>query len=311
MTIYLANGTAVSLVAREMAPADSSRNMFEGSMESSTVGAKSAGVPGEVLGYWEAKQRFGNPDITWADLVQPSVDLCMTGISVSAHAARSLKKSKEFIKNDPGLRSVFLNNKTGEVLKQGDVYTHKLLGNTLKNIAENGATVFYTGDIAKNLVADIESGGGIISMEDLANYKVSWEAPAEAEIPHTGYKLYSSPPPGSGAIMASILGISGSYRPTPPDKNRPLTWHRFIEACKFAYAKRTLLGDWKDDQVEFQVLELVGNLTNPDWWGYIRNKISDEKTADDPKLYGAEFYSVEDGGTAHISVISPAGKNRW
>ena len=107
---------------------------------------------------------------------------------------------------------------------------------TLKNIAENGAEEFYTGTTATNLVADIQRGGGIISMEDLASYKVSWEAPIEADIPHTGYRLFSSPPPGSGAIMASILGISAGYRPSPPDKNRPLVWHRFIEACKFAYA---------------------------------------------------------------------------
>ena len=68
------------------------------------------------------------------------------------------------------------------------------------------------------------------------------------------------------------------------------------------------MGDWKDDQVEEQVLELVGNLTSSDWWEEIRGKISDEKTEDDPKLYGAEFSSVEDAGTAHISVISEAGR---
>jgi len=307
MTIYLANGTTVALVAREMAPAAASRNMYEGSMESSTVGPKSAGVPGEVLGYWEAKQRYGNPRIGWADLIQPAVDLCMVGITVSGHTARSLEKEKEAIKADPGLRSVFVNNQTGEVFREGDVYTHKKLGNTLKRIAENGATEFYSGVTAKNMVADIASGEGIITMEDLENYKVSWESPAEAEVPHTGYKVYSSPPPGSGAIMASILGISGGYNPSPPDKNRPLAWHRFIEACKFAYAKRTLLGDWKNEMVEKEVQALVGNLTNPKWWGEVREKIIDDSTRDDPKQYGAQYYSVEDGGTAHVSVISPVG----
>ena len=92
MTIYLANGTALSLVAREMAPAASSINMFEDS--SSTLGAKTAGVPGEILGYWEAKQRYGNPDITWAELVQPSIDLCMEGIPVGEYTARILKKEQ-------------------------------------------------------------------------------------------------------------------------------------------------------------------------------------------------------------------------
>ena len=108
--------------------------------------------------------------------------------------------------------------------------------------------------------------------------------------------------------MASILGISGSYGPSQSDNNRPLAWHRFMEACKFAYAKRTLMGDWNDDQVEEQVDDLVGNLTSSDWWQVIRGMISDEKTEDDPKLYGAEFSSVEDAGTAHISVISQTGR---
>jgi len=305
MTIYLANGTALSLVAREMAPAASSINMFEDS--SSTKGAKSAAVPGEILGYWEAKQRYGNPDVTWAELVQPSIDLCMEGIPVGEYTARILKKEQEAVKNDPGLRSVFVNNQTGEVYNLGDVYTHKVLGNTLKLVAENGAEEFYFGDTAKNMVADIGNAGGIITMDDLASFKVSWENPIEAVIPHTDYKLYAAPPPGSGAVMAAILGISGGYNPLPSDKNRPLAWHRFVEACKFAYAKRTLMGDWANEKVRDEVTELVGNLTSAAWWKDIMENISDDKTMDDPKLYGAEYYSVEDGGTSHISVLSQAG----
>ena len=308
MTIYLANGTAVSLVAREKAPAAAYREMFQGNMGSSTLGPKAAGVPGEVLGYWEAKQKFGNPKISWKELVKPSIDLCLNGITVSSHAARCLKKRKDHIKRDAGLKSVFVNPKTGDVLKKGDVYKHKVLAQTLKRIAENGADEFYRGETAKKLVDDISNAGGIITLKDLENYKVSWESPVQAEIPFKGYKLYSSPPPGSGAIMASILGIAGSYNPSPPDKNRPLAWHRFIEACKFAYAKRTLMGDWNDSQVGTEVSELVANLTSSDWWDETRGKISNETTNQDPKDYGAEFYSVEDGGTAHISIISPAGK---
>ena len=308
MTIYLANGTAVSLVAREVAPAASTRNMFEGAEGSSKLGPKAAGVPGEVLGYWEAKKRFGNQDIAWRDLIQPSIDMCMTGIKVSNQAARALKKQSDLIKADPGLASVFINKKTGEVHKKGDVYTHKVLGNTLKKIAEKGAAEFYSGDTATSLVEDIRASGGIITLDDLASYRIRWEDPVEAEIPGTGYKVFSSPPPGSGAIMASILGIVGGYTPTPPDKNRALTWHRFTEACKFAFAKRTLMGDWSDEVLGKEVKDLVGNLTSPDWWKEMREDISDKKTEDDPKEYGAEFYSVKDGGTTHLSVLSPTGR---
>ena len=43
------------------------------------MGPKSAGVPGEIKGYWEAKSRFGNPDISWSELLQPTIDICNNG----------------------------------------------------------------------------------------------------------------------------------------------------------------------------------------------------------------------------------------
>ena len=100
--------------------------------------------------------------------------MCLTRIKVSSHTSRSLEKSKDFIKKDPGLRSVFVNNRTGEVFQLGDVYKHKVLGNTLRNIAENGAEEFYTGTTATNLVEDIQTAGEIITMENLASYKVGY-----------------------------------------------------------------------------------------------------------------------------------------
>ena len=103
MTIHLANGTALSLVAREMAPAASTRDMFRNS--SSLLGPRSGGVPGEVRGYWEAKQRLGSPHVSWAELVQPAIELCEKGITVTAHAARALNKKEQHILADPGLRS--------------------------------------------------------------------------------------------------------------------------------------------------------------------------------------------------------------
>ena len=72
---------------------------------SSVLGARAGGVPGEVRGYWEAKQRLGNPCISWAELIQPAIDICEGGITVSAHAANAMRKSEERILADPGLRS--------------------------------------------------------------------------------------------------------------------------------------------------------------------------------------------------------------
>ena len=108
-------------------------------------------VAGEILGYWEAKQRYGNPSVTWAELIQPSIDLCFNGITVTRHAANAMRSSKKYILADPGLRSLFVKKKTGEVLEAGDVYVNKVFGNTLKKIAEGGADVFYRGEVGRDL----------------------------------------------------------------------------------------------------------------------------------------------------------------
>jgi len=131
-----------------------------------------------------------------------------------------------------------------------------------------------------------------------------------ADLPNTEFSLLSSPPPGSGAILAGILGLVGGYKPTPADRRSPLGWHRFLEACKFAYARRTLMGDWKhaeSEGLEDEVSELVTNLTSSTWLDSTRGKISDTQTVNNASFYGAEFFNVEDAGTAHISVLSPAG----
>ena len=82
---------------------------------------------------------------------------------------------------------------------------------------------------------------------------------------------------------------------------------RFVEACKFAYAKRTLLGDWSVESIASGVREVVSNMTSEAWWAETRARISDTATHTDPRWYGAEFFSVEDSGTAHMSILSPQG----
>ena len=152
--------------------------------------------------------------------------MCVIGIKISRHAGNALRNSKDHVKNDPGLSSVFINPETKKLLKTGDVYKHPKLAETLKKIAAGGADTFYTGEVGRELIKDIQEAGGIITMEDLASYRVSWEEPVRGRLPNTDYTVISSPPPASGSVMAAILGIAGQYNPLPPDVNRITSWHR-------------------------------------------------------------------------------------
>ena len=105
---------------------------------------------------------------------------------------------------------------------------------------------FYTGQIGAGLVSDLRELGGILTMEDLAQYQARWEEPVSVHLESLGATLYSVPPPGSGAVLAFILNILDNFSIKPGD-DIPLLFHRTVEAFKWAFATRTELGDPEGD----------------------------------------------------------------
>lgn len=165
---------------------------------------------------------------------------------------------------------------------------------------------FYNGTISKMLVEDIKELGGIITAEDFRNYEVQWMEPISFNF-QNGDTVYTSPPPGSGAILSFILNILDGYKfdkNSIEDLNKTiLTYHRIVEAYKYSYAKRTELGDTNFVNIS----ELLSNLTSREYADNIRSKIMDNTTFQDPKHYGAIYYDKGDHGTAHISIIDQNG----
>jgi gamma-glutamyltranspeptidase/glutathione hydrolase/leukotriene-C4 hydrolase len=149
--------------------------------------------------------------------------------------------------------------------------------------------------------------------------------PIMVELRHD-QKLYSVPPPGSGVLLGFIMKILDGFKFKPEDidgiHNTVLTYHKIIEAFKYAYAKRTELGDTSFVNITnvrcnyrycgrgvmlVAYFQLLHNLTSPAYAESIRKQIKDNSTSDDPEKYGAVFYSKGDHGTAHISVLAENG----
>ncbi|CAG9813957.1 unnamed protein product [Phaedon cochleariae] len=302
MTIYNRTTREVhSLNARETAPEAATEDMFHGDPNLSLNGGLSVAIPGELAGYWSAYQKYGG-GVAWKELVQPSIDLCKQGIYVTKYMAKVLKDIEDDLYADPVLRQDFLDPSTNETYLEGDYFTRPTLAKTLEIISEEGGYAINNGSLTANLVKDIRDNNGIITVEDMRNYRPVWQTSIRATLAGNN-TLYSAPLPGSGIILAFILNILDGILDTT-NHFSITNYQRIIESFKFAYAKRTELGDVNDS---LEINQLIANLTSRAYAEGIRSRISDNSTSQDGSYYGATKSLTEDHGTAHISVLAPNG----
>ena len=171
LTFYSkANGTVKTLNARERAPAAANESMFIENPLESQSGGKSVAVPGEIKGLWELHQNYGS--LKWKDLLQPVIELCREGHVVSRYLENIFRGSEERIFGEPSLRDVYINPETNHTYKLGEKIKRLKLAETLEVIAEEGADSIYGGgDIGALMVEDVQKRNGILTVEDLRNYK--------------------------------------------------------------------------------------------------------------------------------------------
>lgn len=304
MTIYNATtGKATAIDARETAPKKATVNMFDGNPELSLRGPLSIAVPSGVAGVWHAHQKFGS--LAWSRLFEPSVKMAREGFPVPYGLALAIEDQKEVLATEPSLREIFVNKKTGKLFREKEIMFRPKLADTLEMIAEEGLTSLATSRLLENILADLKEIDSIITKEDFMNYEVLEKKPIEITLDGS-LRVFSPPPPSSGAVLSFMLGILDGYKLSPKDveslESKVLTYHRTIEAFKFGYAKRTALGD--ENFVNVQ--ELVANLTSKAYIDSIRQLITDNSTHD-CDYYGPSFYTPKTSGTTHMSVLDQEG----
>ena len=238
-----AKGEIASLDFREKAPAAASRNMYLDSAgnaitDKSLYGHLAAGVPGSVDGMVKAHQKYGR--LSWAQVVQPALDLAANGYKLTERQARELNGNKaDFLKYNPGKEYYIRDEQwnTGDIVRQPD------LANTLTLIRDKGREGFYDGPVAAFIEAEMKAGGGLISINDLKNYHAVWRKPVTGD--YRGYKIITMPPPSSGGI--ALMQLLESVEPYPLSRwgfNSDSTVQLMVEAERRVYADRAAhLGD--------------------------------------------------------------------
>ncbi len=296
MVIRTAEGEVHALDYRETAPGRATRDMYLDAngepTERSVTGALAAGVPGAAAGLTAAHQRFGR--LPFDSVMAPAIRLARDGFVVDQYRSESIRSDSARLSQFPASLTSFLPG--GRPPAPGSRLTQPDLAETLDAIRRNGAAGFYQGPVANLIVAEMERGGGLISLADLAGYRAIWREPIT--LTYRGHTIYSMPPASSGGVtMGEILNIMEGYDPLPRF-GTPALLHREAEAMRRAFSDRNrYLGD------PAYVRNPIDRLLSKDYAATLRGQIG-ERATPTPRF---DAGAASGSSTTHYSVVDAAG----
>lgn len=294
-------GEAFTLDYREKAPIAAHRDMYldtAGNVieNASTFSHLASGVPGTVDGMLRIHKRFGKLD--FKEVIQPAINLAKNGFPITEMQARQFNNLKgDFLKYNSYI-PVFVSSKDWNA---GDTLVQTELALTLMRIRDNGRDGFYAGETAQQIVAEMQRGNGMITMEDLNKYESIWREPIRGN--YKEYGIIGMPPPSSGGIaLMQLLGMVENFPIADYGFHSKEAIHLMVEAERRVYADRaSYLGD--ADFYEVPVNELLDA-------EYIDNRMLDfnpEKASLSSEIKSGELAAYESEETTHYSVVDAEG----
>jgi len=310
--IRRSNGEVIAIDARETAPAAADRDMYvrPGVPErASLAGPLAVATPGLVQGLAVALAEYGN--LTLAEVLKPAIRLAAQGYAIGPYHAKMLERMRGY-----GMQQAFPETgriqfpPPGQAAEAGWRLVQADLAKTLRRIAREGPDGFYTGVVAQAIAADVRRRGGLLTVDDLAEYEVRFREPVRGA--YRGYRIDSFPPSSSGGIaLVEMLNILEGFDLASHGAGSAASAHRIAEAMKFAFADRAAyLGD--SDFVDVPIAALIA----PEYGAGLRAKINPPFWRRAPWTWGRGERVVKlrgpglpqnDSGTTHLSTTDAAG----
>ncbi len=294
------NGEKLTIDFRETAPAKASRDMYldkkgNANTDLSQNGRLAVGIPGSVAGFYATLKHAKLP---MSELIQPAIDLAEQGFAITEKEANLLNNQMQYFNEHNKIQTVFQKKNKW---KQGDILIQKDLAETLKLIQKNGVKGFYEGKTAELIVAEMKRGNGIITINDLKNYKVAERKPIVFD--YKGNEIVSMPLPSSGGILlAQMLKMAGYENLEKYQQNSTEAVQIMVEAERRAFADRAeFMGD--PDFITDKTSMLISDEYLRNRWKSFNKNLA-TPSAEVGKIISQPKESTE---TTHISVIDKEG----
>lgn len=271
LLIRKANGEVIAIDGRETAPAAAARDMFlrDGKAVAalSQTGPLAVGVPGAVAAYDMALHEHGR--LGWKDVAEPAARVAEEGFKVTAGYASRIASVADDLRKFPAAAAILL--PSGSPLKEGELLQQADLARTYRSLAAQGREAFYRRDFAKRTAAWMHEHGGLITEEDLGQYRAIRREAIRSH--YRGHTILGFPPPSSGGVhVAQILGILEGFELRRLSEGQRA--HVIAEAMRFAFADRAF---WLGDP---DFAKVPRGLISPDYAAGLAKKIDLGKRTD-------------------------------
>ncbi|WP_410219063.1 gamma-glutamyltransferase [Paracoccus sp. (in: a-proteobacteria)] len=235
-------GEITTLDARETAPMAATPRLFQNengeplAFMEAVVGGRSVGTPGTPRLLEVAHRKWGRAN--WASLFQDGIRLAEDGFTISPRLATLVAGEGDALARYPATTEYFFPG--GNPVAEGATLKNPAYAETLRALAAEGADAFYTGPVAQDIVAAVrgaEDNPGLLTMEDLAAYKVI-ERPAVC-VEYREHDVCGMGPPSSGSLtVGQILGMLGGYDLGGMGAESAEAWRLIGDASRLAFADR-------------------------------------------------------------------------